>query len=379
MTHVRVDKNQLVERFDSNLMEIKYMPKGQVHMMPRGEISVYYDTFPLYRWSFDSGDLEIQSQEIFMSDVIEVIDRTGLYPLEVEFNSLGSNVDERAHDTVRPINLQNNQTIIEFVGWFNKICHSLGNIIFLIPDTNFLRRHYYNNFLMNILTHPELIDTTRIVIPRLCILEIENKYNRSSSPSSGNGKKDEDHSQDVFKRYSVGKERRVGLSSIKEVISIRKNGGNTNPNISNSLLESFSYASGKKLADHWIRKEVQEFISSLNDRFTRNKQGETTIQKASIIFMTCDIMNSLAAVSEDINTFYILRKEPRELHVSTPLIFTNLVYNTAIQFGECTCCIKYYQKETFNVKGMWEGKTTYDWLTDKIQINDSIPNGNSHT
>lgn len=45
-----------------------------------------------------------------------------------------------------------------------------------------------------------------------------------------------------------------------------------------------------------------EFISSVPDVATRNDQGEMVTEKSGIIFLTCDIMNSLVAVSENMNT-----------------------------------------------------------------------------
>lgn len=76
--------------------------------------------------------------------LVEAIDRTGLYPLEFEFNSQGTGVYEGSHNNVKTLDKLN---INDFVVWFDGICSSLGNKIYLVPDTNFLRRHYYNNFL----------------------------------------------------------------------------------------------------------------------------------------------------------------------------------------------------------------------------------------
>src|SRR5919106_1920954 len=361
MTFKHIDRNQLIERFNTDLMDIGIGP--QVHKFPPGEISVYYKTIPLYRWLFQYGEFEILSPDIFRSDVVEIIDRTGLYPLEVEFNFPKSDVDTSNRDSVRNIDMQ---SIQDFVTWFDTMCSSVGTHIFLIPDTNVLRRHYYSNFLLDIISRSRLEDTLRILIPRLVILEIENKYNRSSSEDKEKKNQNRDTDSEIYNGYIKGKERRLGLSSIKEVISIKKNGGLTNSRISSSLLESFSRASGSKYADHWIRKEIQEFISTLHGVEKRNTNGEVFIEKSNAILLTCDIMNSLVAVSENINTFYVLRNEPPELTISSPSFFANLVYNTAIHSGECTCRIVYRQEETFDVIGMWRGKTTYDWLTDKI-------------
>ncbi|MGC1131363.1 MAG: PIN domain-containing protein [Nitrososphaeraceae archaeon] len=368
MSSILTDKNKLVEKFDTNLMDIKYVPKGlQVNKFPDLEVCVYCKDILLYTWSFMSGNLKILSPDIFRTEVIELMDRTGLLPLEVEFNSPDPGLHINVRDSVKKIDLQN---IRDFATWFDMICSNVATHIYLILDTNILRRLYYSNFLNNIITYSRLKDTLKIMIPRLCILEIENKYNRSSKKEREDMDQKKDNDLKVFTEVIKGKEKRLGLLSIKEVISIKKNGGLTNPKISTSLLESFSRASGTNYADHWIRKEIMEFNSTLHGIEKRNANGEYHLEKSNGILVTCDIMNSLVSVSENINTLYIIRKENPELKVNSPSLFASLVYNTAIQFGECTCQIRYHQEETFNVIGMWKGKTTYDWLTDKILVND---------
>ena len=49
-----------------------------------------------------------------------------------------------------------------------------------------------------------------------------------------------------------------------------------------------------------------------------------------------------------------------------------LIFNTAIQFGECNCIIKYNNKiEKFRLIGMWNGKSTYDWQNDFLMKDNS--------
>jgi hypothetical protein len=363
MSSILIDKNELVEKFDTDLMDIKYGPKdGQVQKFPELEVCVYCKEIPLYSWSLAGGSLKILSPDIFRTEVIELMDRTGLFPLEVEFNSPDP---FNVRDSVKEIDLRDFRG---FATWFDMICSNVAQHIYLTLDTNTLRR--YSNFLAKLITYSKLKDTLKIVIPRLCILEIENKYNRSSNKDKEDKDKQKNHDREIFIEVMKGKERRLGLLSIKEVISIKKSGGLTNPNISTSLLESFSRASGTGYADHWIRKEVQEFTSTLHGVEKRDANGGHYLEKSTGILVTCDIMNSMASVSENINTLYLIRKENFELNLNSPSIFASLVYNTAVQFGECTCQIKYHQAETFKVTGMWNGKTTYDWLTDKILIDD---------
>ena len=70
-----------------------------------------------------------------------------------------------------------------FINWFTTVSSLLGNDIHLIPDTNFLRRHYYFNFLKEITSIKNNRSKDIFKIPRLTIIEIENKYNRNFKKS----------------------------------------------------------------------------------------------------------------------------------------------------------------------------------------------------
>jgi len=71
-----VDKNQLVEKFDNN-MDIEYtLKEPQLYKIHQSEISMYYKSISLYRCSFQSRNFEIQSPDVFTSDIMRFLDRT---------------------------------------------------------------------------------------------------------------------------------------------------------------------------------------------------------------------------------------------------------------------------------------------------------------
>lgn len=68
-----------------------------------------------------------------------------------------------------------------------------------------------------------------------------------------------------------------------------------------SLLQSFTSKAGEGVADTWIRKEI---TSNLGNLRTHTYVTRASIESTAEIFLTCDLMNALAAVAEILNTFY---------------------------------------------------------------------------
>lgn len=116
---------------------------------------------------------------ILKSEIIEVADRSGLSNLDVEFNPASKsglqviNVMISLKDGA-VILINNRTTDPSFQNWFTSICLLLADRVNLIPDTNFIRRTYYSNYIKDI-----LIKNLNIImqIPRLGIIEGENIYN----------------------------------------------------------------------------------------------------------------------------------------------------------------------------------------------------------
>ena len=156
---------------------------------------------------------------------------------------------------------------------------------------------------------------------------------------------------------------------------MKREGAEVLPEPEIPLLESFSRAAGTGFADHWIRREISEYAKRQTAVFERDKSGNVVnADRPVIVFITSDIMNALVANSEGLTTIYFSRKEDDIINLGfgeyTKL--SKLIFNTAIQFGECNCIIKYNNKiEKFRLIGMWNGKSTYDWQNDFLMKDNS--------
>jgi hypothetical protein len=319
-------------------------------------------------------------------DILEATDRAGINILQAEFHpakEISQGIDAKSNIILNDINTiyTTGKTNNNFVNWFENICSSIGHNVHLIPDTNFFRRYYYSNFFKQILLTNERLS---IKIPRLVILEIENKYNKSSHSKSEqyngdikNNKKEraEDDNNKIIKTYNRLKEKRLSLYTIREILIMKREGAEVLPEPEIPLLESFSRAAGTGFADHWIRREISEYAKRQTAVFERDKSGNVVnADRPVIVFITSDIMNALVANSEGLTTIYFSRKEDDIINLGfgeyTKL--AKLIFNTAIQFGECNCIIKYNNKiEKFRLIGMWNGKSTYDWQNDFLMKDNS--------
>ena len=372
----RISLFQLTDYFNNLELNKSKPNSGAKATEIKLEVS-YHDT-PLYKFSSSAKRIELCCDIGIRHDVIEVIDRAGLFTIKVEFHPATKKDRDISHV---PRNLvldlyRVSRSDSAFAKWIKDFCSLLGREVFLLPDTNFIRRHYYSNLLK-----PTLIGKGNISfkIPRLVILEIENKYNRSSKKehdkkTNKESKKPEDKIQVTMEKYGNGKEKRISLNAINEVLSLQNDRAEVLPNLDFPLLDSFSGAAGRGFADYWIRREISDYANKQNAADTRDNGGRViTIPKPQIVFMTCDIMNALAATSEGLNTIYFSRIEQDSITLEYDINkrLANVVFDTAIHFGECVCVIKYSNKiEKFRLIGAWNGKGTYDWHWNFIMKNE---------
>ena len=80
--------------------------------------------------------------------------------------------------------------------------------------------------------------------------------------------------QALMEEYGKGKEKRVSLHAINEILSLQKHQAEILPNLDLPLLESFSRAAGNGFADVWIRREISEYANKQTALSTRNKNGK---------------------------------------------------------------------------------------------------------
>lgn len=331
-------------------------------------MGVSYQGTELYKFEELYSHLLIPSPDHEKSDLTEVLDKSGMFELEVEFNpSSEANVNikngkiELQDGTYIPSKIRSSD--LSFRRWFQQVCSLLGSMVHLIPDTNVSRRLYYTNYLRNIVI--ENASQMMIALSRLVILEIERKYNNNNP---GEGEPPDTASQKEKDSYPQrAKEIRIAFQSMGEILSMKNDGAKVLPASEMSLIRSFPSEAGKRNADALIRREI---INSRAHLVGNTRTSEGNIKTSSIAFLTCDLMNSLAAIAEDLNTIYFYRLEGSRQpnHIGHDRL-SWLIFNTAIHFGECDVIIKGKENERrLKCKGIWSGKSVYDWQNNIILV-----------
>ena len=336
---------------------------------------------PLYKFQALYSKLEPLAPNGYKDDLIEVFDRSGMYELEVEFNPASA---DRIDIKDGKIKLQNGTNILSkirtsdstFKAWLQQACSLLGDKVHLIPDTNVIMRLYYTNYLRNLLiekTHmfEDYGRTMSITIPRLGILEIESMYNRNKESENPPPCKAKQSDKDLYEQNEErkGKKRRRAFQSMGEILSLKNDGATVLPATDMSLIQSFTPVAGQGKADAWIRREISNSKPNLV-RSTQVRQDR--VETSNMAFLTCDLMNSLAAIAEDLNTIYFYRLEDTNFTLTGIAGYeklSQLIFNTAIHFEECNITLRGNGKERqHNCKGAWSGKSVYDWQNNIVDV-----------
>jgi hypothetical protein len=220
----------------------------------------------------------------------------------------------------------------------------LDNRPLLIPDTNFIIRHYSSNILAPILGTDFSKLTFRL--PRMVVLEIERR---------GNAKAKEN------KEELRGKERRLSFYAAKEINFLRENIRDFSmlPLFDSSVIADFSSRAGSGFSDMWIRKEIHDAWN-----------GEL----GGVIFLTCDLMNSMAAEAEGISSCYFSKLPQKDFYIgsgggNTEQLFEFLLAN-AIVFEKIRLELVSHENEplgSYCMEGVWAGKTTSEWYADCVK------------
>lgn len=134
-----------------------------------------------------------------------------------------------------------------------------------------------------------------------------------------------------------------------EILKIIEGGGRVLPYPENSLVETFPKAVGQGLSDSWIRREVYTYVRNLK-------------MIGGCIFLSSDLMNSMAANAERLNTLYFYTDRIRY----KPTLVSTLLYNTAIGYERCS--VYRDEKKICDLNGVWEGKNPLDWKNEIISI-----------
>jgi hypothetical protein len=353
----KVTAYQITEYFDK--FERSLVLPGHASTMDFS-VEVFHNDNTLYRFEASDSTLTSTACTDLKTEVIDAMDRSGIYNLQVEFNPVHQNELRIQDGNVIFPDKNNvpirNMTNTNFTNWFLRLCFLLGQRIHLIPDTNFFRRCYYSNYINHIRFANNNKNKLLMKIPRLEIIEVENKFN--TNKANQNDKKE--------KVIQKGKERRIAFQTMGEILSMKNDGAEMLPMVDLFLLQSFTPLAGQGFADSWIRREIANNM----DRLERdNIIGRDTIERSNAVFLTCDLMNALAAVAENLNTFYFFRIEEDKMNLGFSAYnrLSSLIINTSILFEQCECIIKSQTEEqSLKYKGIWKGKSLYDWQNNII-------------
>ena len=226
---------------------------------------------------------------------------------------------------------------------------SNADLINLIPDTNFLERRYGSNFFVKLLNSKEK-PKFLFKIPRLAILELEALCNRDKNKAQLSWKS------------------RQAYTAFAEVLRLRNAGAELLPQIDPSVLHSFSDIAGKGFSDGWIRREVQTFREKHSSRLQTVTSRLQAVEEA--IFLTSDLVNSLASMAEGIPTIYLgTSAELSENYGCSHENFAGFLVALATFSGEIAMELRYSNEtKKLCVAGWWSGKTIRELEMDIVSV-----------
>lgn len=370
----RYSRAQLSQYFEQLFRAIIEKGKGEfVEITYKLKVSYKGESI----FEYEPPNIRITAKESLFHEIIEILDRAGILPLRAEFIPAHWEFEiHEGHLMVRgkpadKIPMQVNLNTREFPNWLDFILKNIQSEITLVPDTNFLRRHYYSNHFEPLLKQLETSPNITIRLSRLTLLEIESKYNRFSNEAKENA----DKPNKVDKKENALKEKRIGFLTAKEVLFMRRNGASILPLQNLELTAAFSGKQHTDFADPLIRREIEESVPIIEKQTLEDLefQGYTfqpnELPQVRFLFLTTDMMNAMTAASELLDVVYLSRIEAKTYSMNSvdSSRIASVLFNTAIQLGECDCEIELKdERKHFKLIGWWPGKMTSDWLNDNI-------------
>lgn len=221
-----------------------------------------------------------------------------------------------------------------FDEWFVKLTENT----ILIPDTNTILNRTITS--LSYISSFSILDNTVIQIPRLAILEMERKANES-------------------KDKKLLQKRKTFLGYV-ELMDLKNHGAQPMRELDRETLFDFSNISGTANTDVLIRREIKD--AKLRDKEIEIDNDYTLI--------TSDMVNSLSAIVEGIDTIYISKipdwnKKIRKGDLSqiTKFLITSAVLSEKISINSSS--------GNFEILGMWDGKNNTDWFEQRILLKNS--------
>lgn len=285
-------------------------------------IKAYQEKDCVWQYEGSTGKIIPEEGRELSQDVLKALDMCGASELTSSFHGYREEKKLEASD---------------WKTWFlDKV-----TLKYLIPDTNFIYRHYGSKVLAHILG--EDFNSLIFRLPRLVVLEIERRGNNAEEDSP---------------------DKRLSFYAAREMRFLKSNPNfDLLPNIDITLFSTFPEKAGRRLVDMWIRKEIHDFLEGMG--------GYTNISPRGVIFLTCDLMNALAAEAEGLNTCYFSKTDQQSYFINdnTQQLFDFIMASTMV-LGKIRLDVILtgdVVHKSFTLEGIWSGKTTSQWYSDCVK------------
>ena len=265
--------------------------------------------------------------------VLESIDRSGNrlpYRCELYPSLISQRSERQIRLGVKYANIdQTYASVPAFPDWFTEWVD--GRIV--VPDTGIILNHYLSEVLLPRIRPRQI----RIMIPRIVLLEIEERGNR--------GKKGA----------------RLSLSAFNEIRNLRfEVGASPFPKpVKADIMSSFSKISGSRGVDGFIRLEIWDQTRS---------GGRIPSREEEMIILTRDMMMASTASAEDLDAFYLCSAKPEETEFEVDVRkLAKIIIETAVTF-ETIRLEGLSDDASVIIEGMWSGKDIMGWSKKRIRV-----------
>lgn len=227
-----------------------------------------------------------------------------------------------------------------------------------VPDTNLIINHTVSA--IELASDPNLFKSLQIAIPRLAVLELERKSNENK-PSDNSCSKEE-------KKKTMLENKRRNFLAFSELVYLQKKDNvGLFPILPPQILAQFPTISSEHNADSWIRHEIQNYVPNMIKE-KLSKGGAGTAAPRSFILVTSDLINSLSASSEGIDSIYVSEVRdkndlPKCLDGSLKQISRFLII-LAVLSETIDLSIN---STIYRFQGFWQGITNYDIINYRIK------------
>jgi len=141
------------------------------------------------------------------------------------------------------------------------------------------------------------------------------------------------------------------------------------PDLDSEILARFTQISADLTADSWIRKEIKDYTKNVIKRKLEVGGSGLAGEKPNFLMVSSDFVNSLSAVAEDIDSIYITKMIDNPTRMANLEQIAKFLISLSVLSEQIQVDVSSTQYE---VKGFWQGKTTYDLLNNRIMMRNPL-------